>query len=122
MLPDGRTLGHRDFRLFYKQQYRPDDSRPSVMAQKREELLRVSSQYNDVEHSVEMIERMNDVQIQSALIKHYKMIRKANVQEQRGMIKRLSMDQQREYKSKIQAARSSATTTEKIRDYHKSVM
>lgn len=92
------------------------------MAQKREELLKISTKYNDVMHSVEVITHMDDVQVKSALVKHYKTVRKANILEQRGMMGRLAMDQQREYKSKVAAARSSATTTKKIRDYHKTVM
>ncbi len=41
VLPGGRTLGHRDFRVYYKQHYKPEEERPSVLAQQREELIRL---------------------------------------------------------------------------------
>ena len=124
-LPDGRILGHRNYRQYYKQYYRPEENRESVIALKKEELLKLSSgkgqNYDDLPTEA-VIENMSDIQIHAALIKHYKLIRKQNIAEQRGQMQRLAADQQREYKSKVQAARSSATTTAKIRDYHKSVM
>ena len=122
VLPDGRTLGHRDFRKYYKQYYRTADERVSVQAQKREELLKLGAKFSSEMHSAELVETMSDLQVQAALVKHYKMVRKSQIAEQRGMLRRLAIDQKREYKSKIDAARSTATITAKIRDYHKSVM
>lgn len=121
VLPDGRTLGHRDFRKYYKQYYRADE-RVSVQAQKREELLKLGAKFSSEMHSADLVERMSDLQVQAALVRHYKMVRKSQIAEQRGMLRRLAIDQKREYKSKIDAARSTATITKKIRDYHKSVM
>ena len=40
-LPNGRTLGHRQYKVYYKQHYEAEDNRPSVVAAKREELLRL---------------------------------------------------------------------------------
>jgi pre-60S factor REI1 len=30
-LPNGKVVGHRDFRIYYKQHYRPEETRPSVL-------------------------------------------------------------------------------------------
>ncbi|ETW06298.1 hypothetical protein H310_02589 [Aphanomyces invadans] len=39
VLPDGRQLGQREYRRYYKQRHRPDDARESVLAQTKERLL-----------------------------------------------------------------------------------
>ncbi|CAK4080411.1 unnamed protein product [Aphanomyces euteiches] len=39
VLPDGRQLGQREFRRYYKQRHRPDEARESVLAQTKERLL-----------------------------------------------------------------------------------
>lgn len=41
LLPDGRALGCRDFARYYKQRYRPDEARESVLASKAESRRRL---------------------------------------------------------------------------------
>ena len=67
ILPDGRTVGHRDLRIYYKQKYRTQDTRPSVLAQKREELLRLESIFGGLNMSQNEIQRLTDAQVTSAL-------------------------------------------------------
>jgi hypothetical protein len=123
VLPDGRTLGHRAFARYYRQRYAAPDSRPSVVAQRRERLLQLGVRLEEGgPATAEVVARLTDVQVQAALVLHFKAARRAQVAEQRGQVRRLAADQQREYKSKVDKARSSATTTAKIRDYHKSVL
>lgn len=90
-----------------------------MLAQAREELLRMGSR---VSGGSEAVERLTDAEVQTALVGYQRSARRAQIAEQRGMLRRLAIDQQREYKSKIQAARSSETTTAKIRDYHRGIM
>ena len=118
ILLDGRTLGHRAFRQYYKQRYRPQDERPSVVAQQREQLLKYSSQFGAPITSMELV-KMSDSDVMSSLVSYHKQIRKGQIMEQRAQRRKDFIDQRREYRSSVAKLRSSETTTAKIRDYHK---
>lgn len=124
ILPDGRTLGHRQFRVYYKQHYRPEEDRPSVLAVQREELLRLGYQFGGqaaVKSREDML-ALTDTQVMTMLVKLQKDIRRGQVVEQRAMMKKNNKDQRREYKNNVNKLRSSETTTAKIRDYHGMLM
>ena len=118
VLLDGRTLGHRAFRTYYKQRFRPQEDRPSVLAQQREQLLKYSSQFGAPITSMELV-KMSDSDVMSSLVSYHKQIRKGQVMEQRAQSRKDFIDQRREYRSSVAKLRSSETTTAKIRDYHK---
>lgn len=123
ILADGRIVGHRAFRKYYRQRLRVLDSRPSVIAHQREELLRLGSlHYGGTQVSQEEIALLTDVQVMGLLIRQQRDIRKSTIVEQRAQQRRQILDQRREYKSTVDKLRSSATTTAKIRDYHKTIM
>lgn len=119
ILPDGRIIGHRNFRVYYKQYYRPEDTRAPVLAQQREELLRLGLKYGGNKAKASELANLSDTEVMSMLVKYHKQIRKSQIVEQSAMKRRESADMRHEYKSKLHKLRSSATTTEKIRDYHR---
>jgi hypothetical protein len=121
ILPDGKILGHRMFRRYYKQYYHPQDTREPILAQQREELLRLGYKFGNSDAkklTVSKINEMSEIEIMTNLIKYQKEIRKGQMIEQRGKMRRENMDRRREYKSTIDKLRSSENTTAKIRDYH----
>lgn len=122
VLLDGRTVGHRAFRRYYKQKFRPEETRPSVLAVQREELLCMGAKFGGSQINPEDMACMSHTELTTMIIRYHKEIRRGQMVEQRGMQKKIWMDQKREYKSKVDAARSSVNTTAKIRDYHKSIM
>jgi len=65
---------------------------------------------------------LQHMQVMTMLMRQQSDIRKNNMVEQRAQQRRQIMDQRREYKSTVDKLRSSATTTAKIRDYHKTIM
>lgn len=69
-------------------------------------------------HMAEVISALPDMDIMDRLIKYQKLVRKNNVMEQRGQMRQVNLARRREYKNNVEKARSSATTTAKIRDYH----
>lgn len=136
VLPDGRILGHRSFRRYYKQYYRQTAPNEAVLAAQREELLRLTGKFGaevlqiadtpsvqaladgKIGHMAEVISALPDMDVMDRLIKYQKLVRKNNVMEQRGQMRQLNLARRREYKNNVEKARSSATTTAKIRDYH----
>ena len=118
VLADGRILGHRDFRVYYKQHYRPTDTREPVLAQQREELLRLGGKFGGLKFDPSEVDTMEDMQVMHMLVKYQKDVRKGMVVEQRAQHRKDYKDQRREYDSKVQKMRSSEITTAKIRDYH----
>eukprot|EP01039_Chlorochromonas_danica_P001532 gene1531-1670_t len=118
-LPDGRVLGHRQFRLYYKQYYRPTDNRAPVLAQQREELLRLGCKFGGSEWQVSEINSMSDTDVMTNIIRYQKEIRKGQLVEQRGIKRKERMDQRRLYNRTVDQLRSSENTTAKIRDYHR---
>jgi pre-60S factor REI1 len=118
VLADGRILGHRDFRVYYKQHYRPADTREPVLAAQREELLRLGGKFGGMKFDSEEVERMEDMQVMAMLVRYQKEVRKGMMVEQRAQLSKDFRNQRQEYKSKVQKMRSSEITTAKIRDYH----
>ena len=126
VLLDGRVAGHRDFRVYYKQRYRPEETRPSVLAQQREELERLGMKFGTSmggpRINREEMNAMSDTQVMTMLVKFHKEVRRGQIIEQRGLQRQRINDQKREYQDNVAKSRSTATTTAKIRDYHKTVM
>ena len=120
VLLDGRVAGHRDYRIYYKQKYRPEETRVSVLAQQREELERLGGKFGGVGSKItrEEMNDMSDTEVMAMLVKFHKEVRRGQIVEQRAAQKKSMIDQKREYKSNINKLRSSATTTAIIRDYH----
>jgi pre-60S factor REI1 len=144
VLPDGRCLGNRIFRRYYKQKFRPAEANEAILAAQREELLRLSTKFGgllltdslndpsiattagepgavEVEQPTyyDQVANLSDVTVMDLLVKYHKQIRKNNILEQRGQLRKQAMDQRRMYKSTVDKVRSSETTTAKIRDYHR---
>jgi C2H2 type zinc-finger (2 copies) len=119
VLLDGRIAGHRDFRIYYKQRFRPEETRTAVLAQQREELERLGMKFGGMRMSRSELEDLPDTEVMSMLIKYHKDVRKGQSIAQRAAQRKAFMDQKREYQSNVDKLRSSATTTAKIRDYHK---
>lgn len=65
------------------------------------------------------LENMDEAEVLTQLVKYHKEVRKGQMIEQRAYQRQAFRDMKREYKSTVDKLRSSATTTEKIRDYHK---
>ena len=122
ILPDGRTVGNREFNLYYKQRFRPQDNRPSILAQKREELLRLETLFGAIKMDPTSIERLSDAQVVAMIKKERKEERKSLIIAQRVEQRQRFKAQRREYKSNVDALRSSQNTTAKIRDYHSMIM
>lgn len=118
VLADGRILGHRDFRQYYKQYYRPQDTREPILAQQREELLRLGGKYGGLKFNAEEVDQLEDMQVMTMLVKYHKDIRRGQIVEQRSQQKKDFRNQRLEYNNKNQKARTSEITTQKIRDYH----
>jgi hypothetical protein len=118
-LPSGRVVGHRAFSRYYKQRYPIEESRPSVLAQQREELLRlgyVLEGHNS--NSEAVISRLSDTEVMTNLIKYHKQIRKNAIVDQRASQRAERIAQRREYNSTKDKLRASENHTSAIRDYH----
>ena len=121
ILLDGRTVGHRDLNTYYKQHYKPPDNRPSILAQKREELLRLETMFGALKMDPGSIERLSDAQVVSLIRQERKTEKKALMLAQRAEKKRSNhwSNQRREYQSNVDAKRSSQNmANQQIRDYH----
>jgi pre-60S factor REI1 len=118
VLADGRVLGHRDFRVYYKQHYAPADTRAPILAQQKEELLRLGGKFGGLTFNADDVDKMEDTQIMSMLVKYHKEIRKGVMVEQRAQRVKDSRNQRLETASKNQKMVASEVTTKKIRDYH----
>lgn len=121
-LPDGKVLGHRQFRVYYKQYYRPTDERAPVLAQQREELLRLGCKFGANTFTSTELATMSDTDVMTALVRYQKDIRKGQLIEQRAMKRQSMQIQRKEYNSTVDKLRSSENTTAKIRDYHRILM
>ena len=119
ILLDGRTVGHRDLNRYYRQRHQPIDDRPCILAQKREELLRLQSLFGAVNMDPTAIQRMSDAQVVSLIRAERKKERKDLVMAQRAQQRQHFQNQRREYKSNADALRSKANRADQIiRDYH----
>jgi pre-60S factor REI1 len=121
-LPSGRTVGHRDFNRYYKQYHKPEESRPDVLAQQREELLRLGFKFGGANFLSEGdVAGMNDTDVMTSLVKYHKEIRRGQVVERRMINKAAGLAQKRETNMKANVIRSSEQKTQIIRDYHGSL-
>lgn len=124
VLLNGKNVGHRAYRKYYKQYRKPVESRESVIAAQREEILKLTGQVSGIytkQTSSDLV-KLSDTDVMGLLSKYHKIIRKNHVIQQRAQKRSEFIAQRREYRSKVDKARSSATTTEKIRDYHGMLM
>lgn len=119
ILTDGRIVGHRMYRRYYKQKFHHEETRESVLAYQREELLRLGAlQFGGQQLKALELKEMSEMQVMTLLLQRQKEIRRHQMIEQRSKQKRDIVDRRREYKSTVDKLRSSETTTAKIRDYH----
>jgi thiamine pyrophosphate-dependent acetolactate synthase large subunit-like protein len=90
-----------------------------VLALQREELVRLGAQFGGPMIGKEELQDMDESQVMTHLVKYHKEMRRGQMIEQRAYQRQAFRDMKHEYKSTVDKLRSSATTTEKIRDYHK---
>jgi pre-60S factor REI1 len=83
VLLDGRVAGHRDYRLYYKQHFRPSESRPAVLALQREELYRLGAQFGGQKLGKEQMDAMDESQVMTHIVKYHKEVRKGQMMAQR---------------------------------------
>ena len=125
LLADGRCLGHRAFRKYYRQKYKPPESRMSVIVARKEELLKL---YKNGRYAIQKltngrpqtqaIAALSDADVMSLIVQQHKEQKKFDLIAQRAEKRLIYANNRREYKSVTDKLRSSATTTAKIRDYH----
>ena len=125
ILPDGRIAGHRAYRQYYKQYFAPVESHPGVLAQQREELLRLGLQVGggggaglDQRLERDDILAMPDTQVMTLLIKYHKQVRRHNELQQRAKQQVDLKAKRRENRNRAQQQLNSQRTTDVIRDYH----
>lgn len=122
-LPNGRTVGHRQFARYYKQRYTAEETRPDVLALQREELLKLGYQLEG--HSATqtaVMKNLSDAQVMTMLVKYNKQARKNAIIEQKAQYRAQKAAQRREFVSTKDKLRSSENHTGKIRDYHSMLM
>ena len=135
-LQDGKILGHRAFRRYYNQYVPPEDTRPAVVAARRENLLKAANARGGVLAGLDVhriglgsvsedgmldagqIARLTDSQVAALLVRERKKERKALVVMERAKRKYEFREQRREFASVRDKIRSKENTTMKIRDYH----
>jgi len=121
-LADGRIIGHRKFRRIYNQYFAPEDTRPAVLMEKREALIRTEQRVGGLGMDSYEIDRLSDAQVAALFVKERKLERKMLVLAERDQRRYTFREQRREYKSVKDKIRSSENTTAKIRDYHSMLM
>lgn len=122
MLPNGDIIGHRRYRRIYNAYYAPEDTRPAVLAAKREALLRMEQRTGQLGMDERQIDRLSDLEITSLMVKERRAERRLMVLAERDKRRFMFREQRREYKSTKDKIRSSENTTAKIRDYHSMLM
>ena len=118
VLPD-KTVGHRAYLKYYKQRFKQPDTRPAVLAQQREEIARLGVRFGGLNFNDQQLLKMSYVDISAILAKQHKEATKNTKMQQRAEQKYQYRNNRRMYQSTVDKLRSSETTTEKIRDYHK---
>jgi hypothetical protein len=127
LLTDGRRIGHRAFRRYYKQRYNPVDTRDAVTAQRREDLLKFSStmvggKRFSITGMGSEVRNLSDNEVMNLMVRHHKEMRKMQVIEQRAARRQNYHVIRQEFNSVKDKLRSSQNTTAKIRDYHARLM
>ncbi|CAE7433142.1 Znf622 [Symbiodinium microadriaticum] len=128
LLADGRRLGHRAFRRYYKQRYTPPDTRVAITAQRREDLVRAAAlnvggfRHLTIVGHVSELKNMSDHEVMNLMVRHHKEMRKMQMIEQRATRKQDYRANRMAFQSVKDKLRSSVNTTAKIRDYHGMLM
>ena len=118
ILPD-KTLGNRAYLRYYKQHFKVPDTRPAVIAQKREEVIRMGLRFGGGEVNEHQLLKISDAEIAAVLARQRKSAMKEMNMYQRAEKKYEYRNKRSEYQSSVDKLRSKATTTEKIRDWHR---
>jgi pre-60S factor REI1 len=130
ILTDGRTVGHRAFRKYYRQKHKPIDNRLSIAAQRREEASRFQTSFRSSDlpslapgalNGMDL-RRLSDTEIMSLLIKKHKEMRRMQQIEQRAQRRQEYRYHRAEYLSVKDQLRARINVTDKIRDYHGMLM
>ena len=121
-LHDGTILGHRQFRHVYNAYVKPEDTRPAVLMEKRESLIRLEGRLGGLNMDAFEIGRLSDNQVVAMMVRERKHERKMLVMAERDQRRFMFREQRKEYKSVKDKIRSSEVTTAKIRDYHSILM
>ncbi len=121
ILPNGRVVGHRAYKHYYKQRFAPVDSRPAVLAAQREQLLRLGIAVG-ADYTEDSIVAMPDVQVLTLLVRHQKLHRRELAYQQRARQKDEMRAKRHDHALKASKLRSSEQRTQIIRDYHGGLM
>jgi pre-60S factor REI1 len=130
ILTDGRTVGHRAFRKYYRQKHKPIDTRLSIAAQRREEASRFQTTFRASDlpslapgalNGMDL-RRLSDTEIMSLLVKKHKEMRRMQQIEQRAQRRQEDRYRRAEYLSVKDQLRARINVTDKIRDYHGMLM
>jgi hypothetical protein len=131
ILTDGRTVGHRAFRKYYRQKHKPIDNRLAVVAQRREEVRRYQSQFRSTDllhltpsHTLNGMDlrRLSDTDIMTLLVKKHRELKRMQDIEQRMQRRQEYRYHRAEYMSVKDQLRARINVTDKIRDYHGMLM
>lgn len=118
ILPN-KTVGHRSYVRYYKQNLKREDTRPSVLAVKREEVIKMGNMFGSMQMDESSVMKLSDVAVAAVLAQQKKEMLKTTRLQQRAEQRHVYRTQRRgEYQSTVDKLRSSATTTDKIRDWH----
>lgn len=119
ILPNNKVVGNRAYWKYYKQHFRAPDMRTSVLAVKREEIAKLGLHFRGLRMDERHLMKLSDLEVSSMLMKQQREAMKYTKIQQRAQQKYHYKVQQSEYQSTVDKLRSSATTTEKIRDWHR---
>jgi hypothetical protein len=119
ILPNKRVVGNRAYLKYYKQHFRAPDMRTSVLAVKREEIAKLGLHFRGLRIDERRLMKLSDLEVSGMLMKQQREAMKFTKMEQRAQQKYHYKVQRSEYQSTVDKLRSSATTTEKIRDWHR---
>ena len=117
LMPSGKILGHKAYRMYYKTYYAPEDNRPSVIAAQREELIKLGWQVGE-NYTDDDVVAMPDIQVMSLLVAHKKARRRELMFQQRAQQKDLMRANRTDHVVKSSKLKSSEQKTQIIRDYH----
>jgi hypothetical protein len=117
VLPSGKVLGHRQYKVYYKQRLPMIDNRPSVVAVQREELRRLGYEIGH-DFTEEQIVAMPDMQVMELVVKHQTRRRRELALQQRARYKAEMRAKRNDGKMKMSQLRANEQKNQIIRDYH----
>lgn len=121
LIMSNKTVGHRSYRRYYKQNFKKEDSRPSILAVRREEVARLGAMYGASVSKMDeqSLIKLSDTAVAGVLAQQRREVLKETKKQQRAEQRFLFRTQKiAEYNSTVDKLRSHQTTTDKIRDYH----